>query len=349
VVKLFKFTILKKFLLFILLLSSYGCSTTYLSYEIEDNPSLIPLKSNAGVKLYFENEIPKDTAYSKIKVIAISEAGFKGESKKLAIQMKTEAIKLGIDAIINIKRIEFSEEEYTLTDMLLGSDHMTTKYYGQLYGLGIKYHKNINYLDRLVKTEEGYLLKNGDEIPIFTVHLNTLGELDSLITFQNQGLSIHDNYHYKYSRQHLVFEKHKWKHSSLHKGKLKRQLYKVDDWPIKNVVISYYDTKKIKQITITDLASLNKEKVLFEYQKFNVLKSKKIVQSNGTEIYEEFEYNDERKLISKTTYRLSSEEKTPFYKVYYHYYSNEYLSKLLDLEEQRLKKLEGQKTYFSQY
>jgi len=337
---------MKNFIIFILSVSLFGCGTSYLSYKIESNPSLIPLKSNTAVKLYFGNEIPNDTAYSKIKIIAISGVGYKGESKKLAIQMKKEAIKQGVDAIINIKRREFSEEEYTLTDMLFGYEDMTTKYYGQLYGLGIKYHKNIHYLDRLVKKEESYLIENGNETPLFTVHLNTLGELDSLITFQNQGLSIHDNYHYKYSRQHLVFEKYKWKHSSLHKGKLKRQLYKVDDWPIKNVVISYYDTKKIKQITITDLASLNKEKVLFEYQKFNVLKSKKIVQSNGTEIYEEFEYNDERKLISKTTYRLSSEEKTPFYKVYYQYYSNKFLPELLKLEEQRLKKLEKSISFY---
>ena len=288
-----------------------SCSV-YQNYRSDKYFSSIPLKPNSPkVDLYFGTKNPIDTSYTEIKTISIANTGFKN-SKTLSIELATKAKKQGLDAVVGIDRTD----------------------YGQLYGVGIKFHNNINYLYEIVKTEKAFLIEGDKEVSLFTAYLNPKGDLDSLIAHHEKASEIHDNMHYAYSLQHLVDEQRNWRYKNYEFRIFKRQQFKLENWPLKTVSIFYDNFQRIEKLKLKHHETLEKETIKFEYKGKSPFVSKKyIIRADGSGLKEVFTYDDMLRITSKIIYKtLKPGEERPFYIVYYTYYSNDYLPNLLQLD-----------------
>lgn len=313
--------------------------TAYKSYESNDYFSSIPLKPNTHkVDLYFGSETPIDSAYTEIKTIAITRKGSNQRSKILSQALAAKARREGLDAVVGIGREDFSEENYTFGDFLCALSGEYTEpsfaYYGELFGVGIKYHKYINYLDELVKTEKAFLFENNKEVPLFTAYINPKGILDSLIAHHELASEIHDNLHYAYSKQHLVQEKTNWRYKQDIEIITRRQQFKFIDWPLKTVFFFYDRYQRITRLKIKHHETFKKEIITFEYIKnSNLVSIKRIIRIDKSQLKEVFSYDENLRITSKTVYRVyDSGKEERFYKVKYQYYRNDYLPHLLAMD-----------------
>ncbi len=256
------------------------------------------------------------------------------EENKYAL-LKEKAIAIGADALLiqGKEDIEWTESDYGLVDLIadlaFDGDFEATYYHYEadvIVAKGIKYVKNINYLDQLVKQKEIVQLQpvyTGDPICIISYHplgypSNIDGDLfpySILEEFSLDRLILEENSSWSY----------RWKNDSTLIRKMPNQRVEVTFHEKQPVEVMYKKTvgDHMEKYLISSIFS-------YEGQIEHVYSRAK---KGGFEMLQHFEY-DQKNRISRQIVKLPDRKLK--YEVKYQYFSNDDLDSLVTIHDGEL-------------
>lgn len=173
------------------LLFLFSCSgyQYYTAFQPIKSLTDIPLKqSTDNIDCYFNNETP-DIPYYKVKMVEIT--GTQNASyDELLISLKDKARKEGLDAVIILGKQQETvydnlSEKINVGDTSVDYYRQLARPYQKLSAIGIKYVKNINYLDTIVKSTSFYFNKGSNldsSVVNFDFYGNKTGSSNKLMS-----------------------------------------------------------------------------------------------------------------------------------------------------------------------
>lgn len=256
--------------------------------------------------------------------------------EKIIIDLKQQAQKLGLDAVI----IEEHKDGYRTEEkkpstlgiilgFLLGFEPVTTYediYYQEFKAVGIKYRKNIDYLDQYVYSKTIWQEKTDGRKQVASAYLNLFGRI-----MKTEGDSIQWNNYYQCTLEHLAFEYQKpwkWKNISNSDQKKWRRKYDLSDRYLK-VDVHFKDFNQIdflkikKKRTQGRSTSVSEEHMAVIYQKGNkdikrteLYRDEKLIRS------EEYFYDQEGRILQRQVFLFKEKKKILDKTIVYEYYRN---------------------------
>jgi hypothetical protein len=294
----------------------------------------LPPPSNKLPEVFLPYEHPKDSAFVKLTMLEVREDAPYNE---LIIKIREEGKKQGVDAILILdKKREFETDG---------------RHFETLTGVGIRYIKNMNYLNSYVKWQKVYF-QNSAESPVIhavTVAYNYDSEVWKLLPeIIPNGDTVFTKYVRRWSPQHLLTETKNWKYVAEYKDRtwnpdyqfpvklssskyydkvLERTLYTSYYHREKKCKLTYDSDGKVASVEITYfLESANKKKnkdiVYFKWRPDGLIQKTDIHARNGLHFREHFFYDAENRLQYSSMVRvLSDKQEIPFIKSTYEYFS----------------------------
>ena len=315
------------FLLLTFLLS--GCYSRYPLYQYGDQttvPSTLTQIPTPPVeqlpKVIFAGEKIPDEPYFKVDILEVS--GY--ETKAMMIDLQVLGKQRGVDAILivanNTITESFNEEIYTSQ---------------KLSGVGIKFLKNVDYLEDCIKQLNVIALDTS------TNKYDTVGIINTDWQGNLLGRREGDNLYWKilfnFSEQHLYYEQSqgwKFKKSLASNGKtiIRRNLTGNSGYLLKSVRVELF-RERITLIEVNKIHNvLPKTNIKFNYDGKNVLVSKEIDSENLGKFLQKITYQDNGLPLRYDFYKLGEDGKERFYfKAVFENFEEGDLKELLELEE----------------
>ncbi|MFK8007433.1 MAG: hypothetical protein AB8H03_13725 [Saprospiraceae bacterium] len=324
-------------LVFMLSIFFSSCYNYYSSYYInyEDGVQLsqftsIPIKQSIEkVKVFFPGEKIPEEPYIKVDVIdAFGSA--QTSTQDLILGLQDQAKIKGIDAIIIISKDNISE---ILQDEYYDDYIVTTQ---KMSALGIKYIKNIDYLDECLKGGTIFLNDKNNLVEKSKFRSDWKGNLVEL----ESGDKFFFDFLYNFSLQHLAYEKTPdWGYKINSISLAEKIIRRAKDDPSNRQ--SFIKEVKIKEVygkvIFVDVKSyynqLYSSKISFQYDKDDRIIKKSIKSKTLGEYQQKFIY-DENGILSEIEI-FDMENTTPrlYLKVVFETYRQSDLAQLLKEEK----------------
>ena len=189
------------FSLFLALICS-SCLRTYPVYQapsIGDRFSPIPTFAHEKeVELFAQGTYPADSNYIKILPLEVQGANFYEE---VAQKIKLAGASAGVDAILLEKKQVITNEESPFPQI-------------RLSGTGIKYHRNLAYLNKYLKVKHVYQRVDTGWQKVAMVHWGLLGHKEMVTSVIDGGEKLVQQYVKENDIWHLMVEQNEqWKYS----------------------------------------------------------------------------------------------------------------------------------------
>ncbi len=329
-----------------------GCQV-YFPYRAPRMLSDLPPRPEVKqVEMYYPGDLLPQRDYIPVAIIEVKKRG-KINSQYLAETLRQEGMETGVDAIIDIRKENFTWERMAavgqLTRFVTSLDEDSNNDYqpalGRVYhsfmsGIGVIYTDSIDYLDQFVRQQNLYRLDPDDpgaETFAGSIHYDAHGRASRWTATDPEMKAWHDKYLYPYSLDHLVSEKENWRYSPDETGRtLRRRLYRFDDWLVKTCKLRYAgpllrpsETLQSIRIRYPDKAS---ETVYLYYDEAKKLNRKRIVGNDKTVWEETLSYAADGRLSESRWHRIENDREVPFLVARYEYYTPDDKEKLLGEE-----------------
>lgn len=274
-------------LLFISLSILFSSCVSFLPYA---NSSLeIPLRPGETVEVFYPGELLPYKKYIEVGPIAIREGLSRNETLYVN-RLKMLAQKTGLDALINVKR-EFDENALVEEPSYLYT------------ATGIKYIKNIDYLDEYVREESFYTVEedSGKKILSAVIERTPAGQIVSSKFLNDEAHSSYKVYIQDFRDYHLLEEQENW---SYHMGEyeqtpLYRRFSRVGGWKVKTCRFLYEENNRVRQIRINFHDRDADTKVFYTYNDLGQIIKRKLSLTHNREVLEEYTYDDSGRVIQK--------------------------------------------------
>ena len=327
---------LRIMLIGLILLSSCN-RPIYYHLLVNDIPTQYP---NFNTEIKFKGDGIPGKPYFEIIDIDIYEKG-RLNKKQIKKRLQLEAIKEGVDAIIEVDLLAESIQEPNLFTMLLDvmdDDLETTTVnanYTHIRGRGIMYLENLDFIKDQPEFEYFYKIDNntGFPNPCFKVEYKLTGQVHMVYPELTGDLNIYKEYFQYYSDHHLLKQREGW--SYIMDGLLlRKRILRMEDGLISKICIPKYDEKeRLIQIKIVHRNSKidSNEFIYYSYDDNHGKISNRVIEVyNGTKVYEEYRYENDRLtgkkiFINKGHERISLNSAVRYYDTNFlkDYYFNE--------------------------
>jgi hypothetical protein len=323
---------LKKIMPVVICFLMTGCMNYY---YIQPNYRLsqLPTIATHDVDVVFPAEEIPDKNYIKLGILEV--VGSESDSYQLLVEeIKKKAEIQGADAVIIIDKsqdLKLQSDETVLNAIAnvisrekdRTDNHYTTSIQRRLVGLGIKYVKNITYLNQFAKniTVSEFNSKSNSYTIREVVELLPNG----MPANQLSDSSLYNKDFYKLSTEHLIDEKSaNWAYSTkVLKNDIKvinRRELRANGKRIKKCNFFYNKTSILTRIEVHYAYEwFKKENINFYYNEKGKLASKSTVCAGYPTLEEVYVYDGE-KLIERDLYKIENNQRTPYLKAVYNYY-----------------------------
>ncbi len=259
----------------------------------------IPLQGpNFGVEMLLNEEKPTEPYFEAVELYLKE----KGRLSKTAIMKKLEmeAIKEGLDAVMEIEYWNGSEEKANLLTLLIDvmDDDYETTYinapFTHIRGIGVKYLDNIDYLDKQPEFEYVYLIDSVSDMPepLFKIEYNPIGQEHKIYPETTEGKIIYDDYFQFYSDYHLLQQRERWFYTVAKNRVRKRILYDEDGNVVKTCVLNYDPSGKLQTLKVYNgMAGLDIINYHYEEGK---LKYRMVHAHDHVKIFTQYNYDGDR-------------------------------------------------------
>lgn len=324
----------KLFYFFLLIILFSGCYSSYIYNEyavlLEEKPMFtdIPMKpQDHPIKVFFQGEKFPNEPYIKVDIF---ESSGSGDTKSLIEDLQFKGQLRGVDAIMILTNETISE-----------SDGEYVYNYKKISALGIKYIKNIDYLDECIRRISVIALdeKMNKYDTAAIISTDWRGQLEKL----EWGEIAYWNFLFKFSEQHLVYEqKGNWKYNVVQDEnglmKVKRVLEVENNPGVYTKTVDIVRSKeKVYSIKVKDIFhSVFSAKINFTYDDNGVLLKKDIDSKMMGKFRQDFAYRENGTLLRTDIVRLMEDgSEVFFFKAIYETYQQEDLKALLAEEDVR--------------
>ena len=296
----------------IFLFSFVSCSKpNYYQLRINDIPTKSP-NYNAQI-LFLGEKLPTEPYFEVIDF----EVHLNGKFNKQDIRrrMEIEAIKEGVDAIVNVEArtevIETGNIFTVLIDMMDEDNETTTITTNQtfIYGKGIMYLNNLDYISHQPEYEYYYKITpdSGFPEPFFKVEYKLTGQVYMVYPETEYALEIFKEKFQYYSDFHLLKQREMWTYKKKQNNLVKRTL-RNDNGVITKVCVPEYDLdNRIVRLKISNKVKgvMKVEYVNYSYDPDGNLLNRLVEEHDGTKIYEKYNYEENRLIGKKILLNLS--------------------------------------------
>ena len=202
------------FALFGLILFGSCTKPTFYQLRINDIPARAP-NFNTEIRL-IEDGVPIKPYFEIIDIDLVKNGSLSiREIRKL---LELEAIKEGVDAIIEVDSWTESNEEVSFITILIDvldddtETTTTTAKYTYIRGKGIMYLENLDFIKDQPEFEYFYTidLKTDFPIPLFKIEYKLTGQVFTVYPESDQALEIYKKYFQYYSDYHLLKQRERW-------------------------------------------------------------------------------------------------------------------------------------------
>ena len=292
----------------------------------------IPIKPSVEkVKVIFPGEKVPEEPYIKVDVIdAFGRA--QTSTQQMITRLQDQAKTKGMDAIIIISKDNISEifqdddcEDYTVTTQKLSA-------------LGIKFVKNITYLDECIRG--GTILKWNESKNDFVEDSKFKADWKGNLLGVESGGEFYYNFLYNFSLQHLAYERNSsWTfmvHSSTPAEKIIKRAKR--DPSRREPYAKEVKLKEVyKRIVFADVKSFYNQiysgKVNFRYDKDNRIIKQDIRSKTLGEFQQKFIYDENGTLSEIEVFKMESASQKLYFKVVFENYDQSDLAQLLEEDQ----------------
>jgi len=254
-----------------------------------------------------------------------------GQLKK---RLELEAIKEGVDAIIDVEYQQESFDKITLgtiiLDVIAESDEVTTipGYITYVRGTGIMYLENLGFVKEKPEFEYFYKIDSSGGLPepFLKIEYKLTGQEFRVYPAVDEAMDIYNKYIKFYSDFHLFRQRERWEYIS--EGSIIRKRFLVNEnGTVRKTVIPKYDDKgRITKVIIQENRTQGQflDHITYAYDKNSRLKSRLIQTANGAKIFENWIYENERPVRREMVIN-TSEAKLCYLRSSIFYYHPDYL------------------------
>jgi len=304
---------LKYFSWLLLCIAFTSCTVGYLP-DRNNQEMLVdfPLQPHTEeVTVYFPNDLLPAEAHIRVGVLEVR-GGELTSYNELIRRMQVRAQQQGVDAIRILDRQHYTEEcEWCL-------DEVTTV----LSAVGLKFTKNLNYLSEYIKAQEVYAL-NDSSGQSNNWDTRVSFDFDGTVTGV-EGNGIYAEFIKRYSLDYLLYEENRrWRYAADEYGRPRMRVRTYSSGTPHLRVWFTYDAVRPSFVRIKDLQTREESSVQLTYDFGGVLLKKLITLSNGSIIEQIPIYDTQGKQTGSEYYRIQQEERVPYLRVAYDFYSPE--------------------------
>ena len=310
---------------------SYKSYPNYRASHLTDIPT--HEHSNEVEVYYMDDDIGEE--FLPIQKISSKKTG-EDSYNKIILDVQRQAQQLGMDAIIIEEQMDGYQTEERgpsalgiILSIILDIESETTYeevYFQEFMAVGIKYRKNIDYLDRYVYAKTIWQQEENGRHKIASATFNLFGKIMNL-----EGDSIQWNNYQAYTLEHLVYDNEPpwtWKNVSSSDQKRWKRKYKLPYAYLKVEVlfmnatqINHLDIKKKR--THPRLETISEERMRVVYQKGSkdikrteLYREEKLIRS------EEYFYDQEGRILQRQVFLFKEKKKILDKTIVYEYYRN---------------------------
>ncbi|MDN5217446.1 hypothetical protein QQ020_35570 [Fulvivirgaceae bacterium BMA12] len=331
------------------------CTTTSYQNDMQYFTE-IPLKDQKqdSTRIYFPDDLKPERPYIEAGLVRLSERGHL-KTRQLVGPLRAKARSLGLDAVIDTRRIENGSRGANVGETLImgvaegavssvlgmesegpsAVDSYQTYSHSGLEGIGIKYLDNINNIEKSIKYEKAYFSDKPNEL-IYHKQFFLNGETKSIDYDDDNAIYIHNNFVEAFSLHHLMNQKANWQYR-LYLGKVYRRHYhKTQDWVVKACKFIYdnFESKSglVKKI-IVRYPGQEKKEVLKLYRRWGLVERKEIFIRGALSYKEKLIYDDENRLVERKIFKIKDKKESLWLNVKYGYYQNSELKNYLSQQD----------------
>ncbi len=333
---------MKRLLLLLSFVMVVSC-TAPLRYNqiINDIPTKTP---NFSTEVSFLGEPKPSKPYFEVVDINISAKGVQNNAS-IRKRLELEAIKEGVDAIIDVEYQQESFETATaatiLFDIIAVSEEETTvtKYVTYIRGTGIMYLDNLGFIEEKPEYEYFYQIdpKGGIPQPYLKIEYKLTGQEFQVYPATDKALATYENFFQYYSDFHLLHQRERWEYRMKETRIVKRIMVNENGILRKTVVPTYDQKGRIIRLSIYQHVTGREyfDTISYEYDDTSRIKSRLISIHDGSKVHEKWIYENDRLLARELTVNAGATETLRLRSsvLYYHpdflrdYYFNEYALK----------------------
>lgn len=283
--------------LFTLLVFFSACS---IQKSYHQRLNYIPLQGpNFGVEMLFKEQKPTKPYFDVIEIY-LKEKG-KLSKRSLMKKLEMEAIKEGVDGVMDIEYWNGSEDKVNLLTMfidVMDDDYETTYInapFTHMRGIGIKYLENINYLDQQPEFEYVYKIDSitGMPEPLFKIEYNPIGQEHKIYPESLEGELIYNEYFQFYSDFHLRHQRERWFYTMSNNRLMKRILYDQDGFVVKTCFFNYDSKGKLKSLEVRNRL-VGYDIIDYHYNNQGKLAFRTVNTHDKVRIFDQYQYQDEK-------------------------------------------------------
>jgi len=249
-------------------------------------------------------------------------------------RLEVEAIKEGVDAIVEVEYWPETTETGNLITVLLDmmdDDNETTTFttnHTFIAGKGIMYLENLNFIHNQAEFEYFYKLDSKTDFPkpFFKIEYKLTGQVYMVYPESDEGLETYKKYFQYYSDFHLLKQREGWSYKMDGTKLVKRVLGNEDGFITKICVPGYDEAGRMIKLRIKNQNSqiTSSEFIHYLYDEDNKLIERRIEAYDGTNIYEEYIYENSQ-LTGRKVFINSNSQKQLNLKSSINYYDSDYL------------------------
>lgn len=288
---------------FLLSIATYllSCSP-HLQYNqlINDIPTNYP---NFGTEVRFLGDSLPSKPYFEVIDVQLE---IKGpiSYEQLKKRLEIEAIKEGLDAIIDVEYQHEAFDKITLAtlayDVLAGSEEVTTVpgYVTYVRGTGIMYLENLGFIKEKPEFEYFYQIDNAGGLPqpFLKIEYKLTGQEFMVYPATDDAGDIYTKYIKLYSDFHLFRQRERWEYQREGSRITKRFLVNQNGTVRKTVTPKYDNKGRMIRVTIAENRGERQllDNITYAYDEQSKLKSRLIETNDGAKVFESWIYENER-------------------------------------------------------
>lgn len=260
----------------------------------------IPINSpNFGVEMLTSDQLPTKPYFEVIDFDLVEKG--KLSRREVMKKLEMEAIKEGVDAVMDVESWNASEEKVNLLTVLIdvmdedGETTVINAPFTHIRGVGIKYLENINYIHDQPEFEYVYQIDPEADFPspLFKIEYNLTGQEHMIYPESETAMEVYEKYFQFYSDFHLVYQRERWHYKSVDNKVNKRILYDENGYVTKTCMLKYDDKGRLVEVEVHNRLSGN-DKVTYHYDEDGRKISRKVVTADQTTIFEQYNFDGER-------------------------------------------------------
>ncbi|WKN46233.1 hypothetical protein [Tunicatimonas pelagia] len=315
---------LKYFFWFLLSTVLTSCTVGYFPDRNSQNMlvdfPLLPHSEEIGT--YLPGDSLPAEAYIRVGVLEVRGGEFTTYNE-LIRRMQRRAQEQGVDAI------QILDKQHYIDECDGCWDEVTTI----LSAVGLKFTKNLDYLSEYLKAKEIYALHDNDSS-------KQAGNWNTKVWFDFdrtptgiEGQKDYATFIERYSLDYLLYEENRrWRYATDEYGRPRMRVRTHASGTPHLRVWFTYDAVRPSLVRIKDLSSREESSIQFTYDTFGSLMKKHITLPDGDVIEQVPTYDAEGKQVSSGYYRIREEEREPYLRVVYKFYSPDDVKKQLVLK-----------------